>query len=95
MGFLKLAEDAGHVYEQKTVHFMLHFIHKNSPCFTFLCTKTDRYESNYTGDGKTDKQTRTEVRMGKIYKFVQSNVMTPGVTERHTLMIQVSQNIGH
>ena len=40
----------------------------------------DKYESNNTGDGQTDGQTRTEVRTGKIYEFVRSNVMTPGVT---------------
>ena len=55
----------------------------------------DKYESNHTGDGQTDGQTRTEVRMGKIYEFVQSNVMTCGVTERQTLMTQVSRNVGH
>ena len=50
----------------------------------------DKYESNHTGDGKTDGQTRTEVCTGKIYKLVRSNVMTPGVTERRTLMKQAS-----
>ena len=44
----------------------------------------DRYESNHTGDGKTDRQTRMGGHMVKIYKFVQSNVATYGVTERQT-----------
>ena len=48
----------------------------------------DKYESNHTGDGQTDGQTRTD-------EFVRSNVMTPGVTERKTLMTRVSQNVGH
>ena len=39
----------------------------------------DKYESNHTGDGKTNRQTRTEVRTEKMYEFVQSNFMTPGV----------------
>ena len=39
----------------------------------------DKYESNHTGDGQTNGQTRTEVRTGKIYEFVRLNVMTPGV----------------
>ena len=26
-----------------------------------------KYESNYTGDGQTDGQTKMEVRTGKIY----------------------------
>ena len=30
----------------------------------------DKYESNHTGDGQKDGQTRMEVRMGNIYKFV-------------------------
>ena len=30
----------------------------------------DKYESNHTCDAQTDEQTRTEVRMGKIYEFV-------------------------
>ena len=39
----------------------------------------DKYESNHTGDGQTDGQTRTEVRTINIYEFIRSNVMTPGV----------------
>ena len=53
----------------------------------------DKYESNNTCDGQTDRQTRTEVRTGKIYEFVQSNIMTPGVTKRWTLLTQVSRNV--
>ena len=49
----------------------------------------DKYESNNTGDVQTDGQTRTEVCTGKIYKFVQLNVMTCGVTEHHKFMTQV------
>ena len=49
----------------------------------------DKYNSNHTGDGQTDRQTRTEVRMEKIYKFVRLNVMTRGVTERWTLIQRV------
>ena len=30
----------------------------------------DKYESTHTGDGQTDRQTRTEVRTGNICKFV-------------------------
>ena len=55
----------------------------------------DKYESNHTGDGQTDGQTRTEVRTGKIYEFIRSNVITPGLTERRTLMTRVSHNVGH
>ena len=55
----------------------------------------DKYESNHTGDVQTYRQTRTEVRTGNIYEFIQSNVMTPGVTERRTLMTQVSRNVRH
>ena len=55
----------------------------------------DKYESNHTYDGQTDGKKRTEVRTGKIYEFVRSNVMTPGVTERWTLMTRVSRNVGH
>ena len=56
----------------------------------------DKYESNHKGDGKTDKQTITEVYTTvKIYESVRSNVMTHGVTERRTLMTRVSQNAGH
>ena len=55
----------------------------------------DNYEIIHTGDGQTDKKTRTEVRMGKIYEFVRSNVMTLGVTEGQTLMTRVSQNVGN
>ena len=55
----------------------------------------DKYESNHTGDEKTDGQTRTEVRTGNIYEFVRLNVMTPGVTERRTLMTRVSRNVGY
>ena len=49
----------------------------------------DKYESNNTGDVQTDGQTRTEVCTGKIYKFVRSNVVTCGLTERRTLMTRV------
>ena len=55
----------------------------------------DRYESNHTGDGKTDRQTRMGGHMVKIYKFVQLNVVTYGVTERWTLMTWVSRNFVH
>ena len=55
----------------------------------------DKYKSNHTGDGQTDGQTRTEVRTGKIYKFVRLNVMTRGVTERRILLTRVSRNVGH
>ena len=36
-------------------------------------------------------QTRTELRKGKIYEFVRSNVVTHGVRERQTLMTRVSR----
>ena len=49
----------------------------------------DKYESNHTGDGKTDGRTRTEVRTGKIYKFVGSNAVTRGVMESWTFMTRV------
>ena len=63
----------------------------------FLCyaLDLDKYESNHTGIGKTDEQTITDVYTGKIYEFVQSNVMTPCVTERETLMTWVSRNVGN
>ena len=49
----------------------------------------DKYESNYTGDGKTDGKKGTEVRMVKIYEFLRLNVVTCGVTERRKLMARV------
>ena len=52
----------------------------------------DKYEINHTSNGKTDGQKRTEVRTGNIYEYVQSNVVTCGVTERHTLITQVIIN---
>ena len=52
-------------------------------------TQIDKYESNHTGDGQTDSQKRTEVRTGKIYEFVRSNVMTYGVTEHQTLTARI------
>ena len=55
----------------------------------------DKYESNHTGGGQMDGQTRMEVRTGDIYKLVRSNAVTRGVTERCTLMTQVSWNVGH
>ena len=55
----------------------------------------DKYESNHTVGGQTDGQTTTEVCTGKIYEFLRSKVMTPGVTERRTLMTRVSRNVGH
>ena len=55
----------------------------------------DKYESNRTGDGQTDEQTRMEVRTGNIYELVRWNVMNRGVTERRTLMTRVSQNVCH
>ena len=48
-----------------------------------------KYEISHTGDGQTDRQTRTYVRRGKIYEFVQSNAVTHAVTERRTLMTKV------
>ena len=58
-------------------------------------SKIDKYEINYTSNLQTNGQTRTEVRTGKIYEFVRSNGITPGVTERRKLMTQVSQNVRH
>ena len=55
----------------------------------------DKYQSNRTGDGQMDGQTRTEVRTGKIYELIRSNVMTPGIKERRALMTRVSHNVGH
>ena len=55
----------------------------------------NKYESNHTGDGKADGQKRTEVRTGNIYEFLRSNVVTRGVTERQTLITQVSRNVGN
>ena len=55
----------------------------------------DEYESNNTVDGQTDRQTRTEVCTRKINEFVRSNVMTPDVTERRTLMTQMLHNVAH
>ena len=51
--------------------------------------RLDKYESNHTGDGQTDGQTRTGVCTGKIYKILRSNVVTCGVTELRTLMTGV------
>ena len=42
-----------------------------------------------------DRKTRTGVRTGKMYEYVQPNFMTPGVTERRTLITRVSRNVGH
>ena len=55
----------------------------------------DKYESNHIGDGKTEGKTRTEVSTEKIYKFIQSNDVTHGVTECQILMTRVSWNYGH
>ena len=55
----------------------------------------DKYESNHTGDGQMDGQTRTKIRTREIYKLVRSNAVTRGVTERCTLMTQVSWNVEH
>ena len=55
----------------------------------------DKYDSNRTGDRQTDGQTITEVRKGKIYEFVRSNVMTPGVTEFRKLITWLSLNVGN
>ena len=49
----------------------------------------DKYESNHTGDGETDRRTRMEVRTGKIYKFIGSIVVTCGVTECWALITGV------
>ena len=51
----------------------------------FILT-VNKYESNHTGDGKTDGRTRTEVHTGKIHEFVRSNVVTRGLMERRTLI---------
>ena len=48
----------------------------------------DKYESNNTGDGQTDGPTIMQVNTGNIYKFIRSNIVTRGVTERQTLMTQ-------
>ena len=37
----------------------------------------DKYESNNTGDGQTDGETRMEVRTVNIYEFVRSTIMIP------------------
>ena len=55
----------------------------------------DKYEINHTDDGQTNGQTRTEVHMGKIYEFVRSNGMNPGVAKRRALMTRVSGNVRH
>ena len=44
----------------------------------------DKYDSNHTGDRQTEGKTRMEVRTGKIYALVRSNVIT-----------LVSRNVGH
>ena len=49
----------------------------------------DKYESNHTGEGQTDRQTITEVISVKIYEFVQLNVVNSGVKKRPTIMTQV------
>ena len=73
-----------------------------SHCYLHLYTKSlfyeiflDKYEINHAGDGQTDRKSKTEVGKGKIYVFVRSNAMNPGVTQRWTLMTWVSQNVGH
>ena len=55
----------------------------------------DKYESNHIGDGKMYGKTRTEVRTGKIYEFLQLTVMNPGVTVRWELLTWVSRNVIH
>ena len=35
-----------------------------------------KYESNHIGDEQRDGQIKTEVRMGNIYEFIRSNVVT-------------------
>ena len=55
----------------------------------------NKYESNHTDDGQTDRKTRTVVRTGNISEFVLSNVMACGVTKRQTLMTRVSRKVGH
>ena len=55
----------------------------------------DKYESNHTDDGQTDRKTRTEVSTRNIYEFVRSNAMACGVTKRQTLMTRVSRKVGH
>ena len=52
----------------------------------------DKNESNYTGCGQKDRQTRTEILTRKIYEFVKLNAVTRGVTERQILMARVIIN---
>ena len=49
-------------------------------------TWLDKYESNHAVDGQTDGQKIIEIRTGKIYEFVRSNVVTRDVIERWKLM---------
>ena len=53
----------------------------------------DKYEINHTCDRQMERQTIPEVHTGKIYKFVRSDVVTRGVTERRILMTPVSKNV--
>ena len=55
----------------------------------------DKYKSNNKGYGQTEKQTRTKVHTGKIYEFIQPNIITPGVTKQRKLMTRVSRNVRH
>ena len=64
----------------------IYIFYSNQSSMVINLRGLDKYEINNTGDGKTYGQTIMEVLKGKIYEFVRSNIMTPGVMKRRTLM---------
>ena len=58
----------------------IYIFYSNISSKVFNLWGLDKYKSNYTGDGQTEGKTRTEVRTGNIYEFVQSNIVTRCVT---------------
>ena len=55
----------------------IYIFYSNRPSMVINLRGLDKYQSNHTGDGQTDGETRTEVRTGKIYEFVRSTIMIP------------------
>ena len=55
----------------------IYIFYSNRPSMVINLRGLDKYQSNHTGDGQTDGETRTEVRTGKIYEFVRSIIMIP------------------
>ena len=73
----------------------IYIFYSNQSSMVINLRRIDKYKSNHTVYGKTYGQKRVEVCTGKIYEFVRLNFMTPGVTERRTLMTRVSRKVGH